>query len=254
MNENQISYYAVIPATVRYDSDLKAQEKLLYGEITALANRYGYCYARNKYLAELYDVSVETISRWISKLEKHGYINTEIIRNENKMIIERRIYILDIPSKKVLNDGIDKNDNTYSQKCQYPYPQNCQEGIVKNVKENNIKINKIDGIFNLIIKQSDEIPKDFYSILEKLEMNYNSDIFKYIQSDKIEIIKNIVYVLYELYNENYGSLLTKISRESLIHLYFETVNRRPNNLLNYYKRLIINKNESVMNYDGRISK
>lgn len=276
MNENQISYYAVIPATVRYDKELKAQEKLLYGEITALANRYGYCYAKNKYLAELYDVSIETISRWISKLEKQGYIKTEIIRNENKMIVERRIYIIDNPCKKESNGGIDENDNTYSQNYQYPYPQKdqyqdiaensqndntssqknqypysqkCQEGIVKNVKENNIKINKIDGLFNLIIKQSDEIPENFYNILEKFEMNYTSDIFKYIASDKIEIIKNIIYVLYELYTENYGSLLMGISRESLISLYFETVKRRPNNLLNYYKRLIINKNASVIKYD-----
>lgn len=82
MNENNIIYYAVIPATVRYDKELKASEKLLYGKITVLANRYGYCYAKNKYLAELYDVSTETMSRWISNLEKKGYIKTEIITNK----------------------------------------------------------------------------------------------------------------------------------------------------------------------------
>ena len=40
MNEqNQINYYAIIPATVRYSKELKATEKLIYGEITALANK-----------------------------------------------------------------------------------------------------------------------------------------------------------------------------------------------------------------------
>lgn len=29
--DNQISYYAIIPATVRYDERLKAAEKLIYG-------------------------------------------------------------------------------------------------------------------------------------------------------------------------------------------------------------------------------
>ena len=37
--ENQVNYYAIIPATVRYDKDLKPAEKLLYGEVTALANK-----------------------------------------------------------------------------------------------------------------------------------------------------------------------------------------------------------------------
>lgn len=45
MNEEcQINYYAIIPATVRYDNRLKPTEKLIYGEITALANKKGYLY------------------------------------------------------------------------------------------------------------------------------------------------------------------------------------------------------------------
>ena len=48
--ENQINYYAVIPATVRYNNSLKPSEKLMYGEITALANKMGYCFANNKYI------------------------------------------------------------------------------------------------------------------------------------------------------------------------------------------------------------
>ena len=48
--ENNISYYSILPATVRYNEQLKPNEKLLYSEITALANKNGYCYAKNKYL------------------------------------------------------------------------------------------------------------------------------------------------------------------------------------------------------------
>ena len=43
--ENQTNYYAVIPATVRYNNLLKPSEKLMYGEITALANKMGYSFA-----------------------------------------------------------------------------------------------------------------------------------------------------------------------------------------------------------------
>lgn len=82
--ENPISYYAVIPATVRYDGRLKANEKLLYGEITALSNKNGYCYAQNRYFANLYKVNNETVSRWLSNLQKYGYIAIEIQRTEKK--------------------------------------------------------------------------------------------------------------------------------------------------------------------------
>ena len=38
MNEKP-NYYAIIPANVRYDNELRANEKLLYGEITALSSK-----------------------------------------------------------------------------------------------------------------------------------------------------------------------------------------------------------------------
>ena len=69
-SNEQPNYYAILPSSVRYDNRLKANEKLLYSEITALSNKTGLCYATNKYFADLYEVEIETISRWISHLKK----------------------------------------------------------------------------------------------------------------------------------------------------------------------------------------
>lgn len=89
----QPNYYSVIPAYVRYDKELKPMEILMYGELSSLANKYGYSFATNGYFAELYNVHKDTVSKWIKKLKDKGYLHVEIIRNENKEIVQRKIYI-----------------------------------------------------------------------------------------------------------------------------------------------------------------
>ena len=86
------NYYAIIPAQIRYDKDLKPNEKLLYGEISALSNKNGYCNAGNAYFAELYGVHKKTISEWVTRLKDKGYVEVELVY-EDKKIVERRIYI-----------------------------------------------------------------------------------------------------------------------------------------------------------------
>lgn len=68
------SYYAIIPANVRYDNSLCPNAKLLYGEITALCNEKGYCWATNNYFSTLYKVSSRSIVNWIKELEESGHI------------------------------------------------------------------------------------------------------------------------------------------------------------------------------------
>ena len=68
------NYYAIIPANVRY-SNMKANSKLLYGEISALSNKHGFCFATNKYFAELYNVSKVSIQKWLKQLEDKNYIS-----------------------------------------------------------------------------------------------------------------------------------------------------------------------------------
>lgn len=84
------SYYAVIPATVRYDKRIPAAAKLLYGEITALCNQSGLCWAENTYFANLYEVNTRTIQGWINALLNAGYIHRNIQYAEDGKTVIRR--------------------------------------------------------------------------------------------------------------------------------------------------------------------
>ena len=64
----------MIPAQVRYAPDIPAGAKLLYGEISSLTDARGYCFASNKYFAELYGVGIRTVQRWLDALKNAGLI------------------------------------------------------------------------------------------------------------------------------------------------------------------------------------
>ena len=107
----QPNYYAVIPANVRYDSGLTPNAKLLYGEISALAQKDGVCYATNKYFAELYNVSQVSISKWINSLVYKKYINFKIIYKEGtKEILNRYLTLVYDPIKENLKDNNTSNN------------------------------------------------------------------------------------------------------------------------------------------------
>ena len=117
-------YYAVIPSTVRYDSRLSANAKLLYGEITSLCNEFGYCYATNTYFAELYGVTKVSISKWINQLIEYGYIVSKLEYVENsKEIKQRYLFVNDAYTP------IKEKFNTPLRKIKYP--------IKEKFKENN---------------------------------------------------------------------------------------------------------------------
>lgn len=132
MEEQQKAYYAIIPANVRYDKDLAPNEKLLYGEITALCNEKGYCWASNQYFAELYGVSVLSIKRWVKSLVTKGYVYRTLTYKPNSKEVDKRILSI---------DGGIKIDTTSVQKCYDPSIKNDTSSSIKNDTDNNTSIN-----------------------------------------------------------------------------------------------------------------
>ena len=129
------AYYAIIPATVRYDKQLTPNAKLLYGEITALCHQEGYCWAGNQYFADLYEVSKTSISTWIGNLKDAGHITVEMNYKEgSKHILNRYI--------RILGEGIQENLHTPTRKLNDPIQENLRDNNTvnntKNITPNNI--------------------------------------------------------------------------------------------------------------------
>lgn len=238
------AYYAIIPAKIRYDKSLPPNAKLLYGEITALANEKGYCYAKNSYFAELYDVAPETVSRWIKKLKDKAFIKTQCIyKDGTNQIIERRIYINDC------SYPIDKNVNTPRQKCQDPIDENVKTPIDENVKDNNTSINNtINNTGNSKIELSehelrDKIGKKTYLIfndylrqnlnLSEPKINLLLDWFDYRKENGKPV--NCKYSMLEIY-EKFQKISYVVLKEAFAKsvsagypdLYTDKINPKPN--------------------------
>ena len=174
------SYYAVIPATVRYDNNVVPSAKLLYGEITALCNEKGYCWATNDYFSKLYSVSKRTISTWIKSLCNAGYISAELVLDNSSQKVKMRCLKVEanfdahlmktsIPSRKKVPD---------------PHEENFAENnTINNISSSQIfeqpKIND-NGIKNKKIFETDSDP---YLLAKFLENNITENNQKFPKSE-----------------------------------------------------------------------
>lgn len=138
------SFYAILTADVRYDKSIPANAKLLFAEITALANKEGYCFASNNYFAKLYEVTPQAISKWVNLLQKAGYIIIDYIR-DGKEIKERHIFVGNKSKNVSTNiDEVSTNIDEGINKGLMGYQQKIKDNITNNNKLNNTLNNTLN--------------------------------------------------------------------------------------------------------------
>ena len=162
MEEQQKAYYAIIPANVRYDKDLVPNAKLLYGEITALCNEKGYCWATNQYFAELYNVSDRTIKNWISQLVDKGYIQRSVeYREGTKEIEQRKLFIGSENNFTTLGNYVpDPKENNFTTPSEKKFPVNNTSinntfNNTNEYKEKNIKKESVNSVISEYTENKD---------------------------------------------------------------------------------------------------
>lgn len=139
------NYYAVIPAPVRYADDLSEFQKLLYWEITALAQKDWYCYASNNYFSSLYGKGKDWISKSIKKMEQLNYIKIEYDKEAWNV---RKIFIGELVKLKgTIKAPIrEKSNRGYSRKVQPPIGEKSNTPIGEKSNHNNINNNNTSVI------------------------------------------------------------------------------------------------------------
>ena len=172
MGKEKPGYWAVLPATVRYDESLPANAKLLYAELSALAQVDGYCWASNQHLGGLFGVDKKTVSRLISMLAERGYIRVEVERNETGQVIKRKVFTgLFTVTQREENPAPEEpapspqNCGDPSPQCGDPSPQNCGDPSPQNCGGINRKNNT--SIEHTPISPTKKYPKDVCDVMKE---------------------------------------------------------------------------------------
>lgn len=137
-----------IPAEILLNEELSDKEKIILAIILYLSEETKSCFASNKYIANIVNVTHERVSKIISSLKDKGYVSVKLkYKTDSKEIEERQI----IPIVENINrysqklqEGIKENDYLDSQKQPYPMGENDKD-IINNIKNKKIYNNSLNS-------------------------------------------------------------------------------------------------------------
>ena len=129
-----------IPTEILLNKDLSDKEKIILAMILYLSEETKSCFASNKYIANIVNVTADRVSKIISSLRDKNYIKVKLkYKTDSKEIEERQI----LPIVENINrcsqkhlEGIDINNYSDSQKQPYPIGDNDKD-IINNIKNKN---------------------------------------------------------------------------------------------------------------------
>lgn len=120
-----------IPAEILLNNDLSYKEKIVLSMVLYLSDDTGSCFASNKYIASIVNVTSDRVSKIVSSLKDKGYVDVNLkYKIDTKEIEERQI----IPIAENINrysekdlKGIGKNNYSGSQKQLHPIGENDKD-------------------------------------------------------------------------------------------------------------------------------
>ena len=129
-----------IPVEVLLNKDLSDKEKIILSMILYLSEETKSCFASNKYIASIVNVTANRVSKIISSLKDKRYIKVKLkYKTDSKEIEERQITpIVENINRysEKLQESIDTNNYSDSLKQPYPIGDNDKD-IINNIKNKN---------------------------------------------------------------------------------------------------------------------
>lgn len=138
-----------IPVEILLNKELSDKEKIILSIIIYLSEETKSCFASNKYIANIVNVTHERVSKIISSLKDKGYVSVKLkYKIDSKEIEKRQI----APIGENINrysrkfqEGIKTNNYLDGQKQPYPIDEKDKDiiNIIKN--KNNYNKKKYEG-------------------------------------------------------------------------------------------------------------
>lgn len=137
-----------IPAEILLNKELSDKEKIILAIILYLSEETKSCFASNKYIANIVNVTADRVSKIISSLREKNYIKVKLkYKTDSKEIEQRQILPIveniNRRSEKYL-EGIDTNNYLDSQKQLHLIGENDKD-IINNIKNKKIYNNSLNS-------------------------------------------------------------------------------------------------------------
>lgn len=202
--------YAICFNEWSLDQDIKNELGLLL-IISSLTAEKGYCFASNKFLAELFETTEETISRKIKKLEKKNYIATEYEKRGTQII-----------SRKIRLTKISMDDY-----------QKYQWTIDENVKDKNTSIN------NTSINNKRKYIKEKYGTYKRINLT-NEEYTRLVEDFGEDFINKQIELLDEYIesnnNKNHYTNFNLVLRKAIRENWFDKTKKKEDIIPDWFNK------------------
>lgn len=179
------AFWSVIPATVLDDMSLPANAKILYGVLSSLMQREGYCWASNAQLAEAMHCSEDAVSRWVAALSGAQHIHVTVEPNRKSGGKVRRIWpSLPEPVLTEPSGGYsDKMPSTYSaKKPRVPGQTSVSQLNNKKIKKKREKASS-SAVVASLFQRCDQYGMDVAQAMQRF-LSMRAEIGKPLESEQ----------------------------------------------------------------------